>query len=262
MDYGVLKNKKCFVLDMDGTFYLGDRLLSGSLDFIRHIEMAGKDFIFFTNNTSRNVRFYVEKLKKMGCVVTREKIISSGMVTLDYIKKVYGSPRVFLVGTPMLEDDFRESGINLVRQDPDIVTVGFDITLTYEKLSLACSFIRSGKPFIATHPDLNCPTENGFIPDCGAICAFITASTGIKPKYLGKPYTETLEFILKYTGCSRDELAFVGDRLYTDIAIGANHGVTSILVLTGETGYRDLENSQVKPDFIFNRLADLIEYLV
>jgi len=261
MDFGVLGQKKCFVLDMDGTFYLENSLIPGSLDFIAHLGNTGRDFVFFTNNTSKNAQFYLSKLEKLGCPVSGDKLITAAMVTIEHIRKTYGNPRIYLLGTPFLENDFRNSGLSLVENGPDIVVAGFDTTVTYEKLRAACAFIRNGTPFIATHPDFNCPVKGGFMPDCGAICAFITASTGIRPKVLGKPNIETLDFILKYTGCARDELAFTGDRLYTDIAIGAKNGVASILVLTGETRIEDLENSDVKPDFVFGKLADMIEHL-
>lgn len=261
VDKDKLNSKKYFILDMDGTFYLGDRLLEGSLEFIQHLKDTGRDFLFFTNNSSKNSKVYVDKLASMGCYVEEDKVVTSGMVTVDYLKKHYEDPRVYLLGTPMLEEDFARRGINLVQEEPDLVVVGFDTTITYEKLTIACDFIREGKPFIATHPDLNCPVEDGFIPDCGAICAFITASTGVQPKYIGKPYRETLDYIIDYLKCKPEEMIFIGDRLYTDIAIGYNHGVTSLLVLTGETKLEDLEEASVKPDIIVERLSDLIQLL-
>lgn len=257
----MLKAKKYFILDMDGTFYLGDKLLEGSLDFLEQVERAGKSYLFFTNNSSKNALVYQQKLAQMGCLVDQSRIVTSGMVTVEYLKNNYGDCRVFLVGTPMLHDDFEKNGIRLVQDKPDVVVVGFDTTITYDKLSRACKFIREGAPFIATHLDLNCPTENGFIPDCGAICAFITASTGVKPKYLGKPFRETLDYLLRYLNCAKEDIVFIGDRLYTDIAIGFYHGVTSVLVLTGETKRKDLENSDVKPSLIVERLADLIPFI-
>lgn len=145
--------------------------------------------------------------------------------------------------------------------DPDVVVVSFDTSLTYEKIERACTFIREGAHFIATHPDLNCPTEDGFIPDCGAMCAMVTASTGVEPRYLGKPFKETVDMIKLITGRGNDEIAFVGDRLYTDIAIGVNNGITSILVLTGETSLADVERSPIKPDFIFDSLFALGQIL-
>lgn len=257
----MLKGKKNFILDMDGTFYLGNKLLEGSLEFLDGLKEAGHDFLFFTNNSSQSPEVYINKLERMGCPIDHDKIITSGMVTTHYLKKYYGDSRVYLLGTPALEEQFIKDGINLVEDNPDLVVAGFDTTVTYEKLTKACSFIRNGAIFIATHPDFNCPTEDGFIPDCGAICAFITASTDVKPKYLGKPYTETLEFILDHLNCTKDEVVFVGDRLYTDIAIGVNHGVMSILVLSGETKLEDVEKSQVKPDIIVDRLVDIVKYL-
>ena len=254
-------NKKYFILDMDGTFYLGDRLLEGSLEFLRKVEERGKSFLFFTNNSSKNQEVYVKKLAKMGCYIDKSQIVTSGMVTTYYLKNRWKNPKVFLLGTPLLEEDFQSRGIRLTEDNPDAVVVGFDTTLTYEKLSKACAFIRNGVPFIATHPDNNCPTEDGFIPDCGAMCAFITQSTGVLPKYLGKPYAETMDYILDYLKCSKEELIFVGDRLYTDIAIGSKNGATSVLVLTGETKPEDVKSSDVKPDIIVDRLIDLADYI-
>jgi len=256
-----LQDKKYFVLDMDGTIYLSERLLDGSLDFIRSLEESGCEYVFYTNNSSKSALDYIKKLCDLGFDVGQEKIITSGMVTVKYIKDTFVDPKVFLLGTPALEKEFIDSGIRLVYENPDIVVAGFDTTVNYEKLSKACTFIREGAVFLATHPDFNCPVESGFIPDCGAICAFITASTGKVPKSLGKPYTETLEYLIEHFSCSKDRMVFIGDRLYTDIAIGANHNVTSVLVLTGETKLEDLKESQVKPDIVVNRLYDLIEHI-
>lgn len=257
----ILKSKKLFVLDMDGTFYLGDRLIEGSLSFIDKLRNTGREFLFFTNNSSRISEFYRKKLSKMGCEVGEGGVVTSGDVTIKYLKEKYPSARIFLVGTSLLEGSFREGGICLVEDRPDVVVVGFDTELTYEKVSKACRFIREGALFLATHLDLNCPTEDGFIPDCGAMCAMITASTGVKPKYLGKPFKETIDIILSMTGYRKDEIVFVGDRLYTDIAIGVNNGVTSILVLSGETTTEDLERSEIRPDFIFSSLRSIADVL-
>ena len=138
-----------------------------------------------------------------------------------------------------------------------MVVIGFDTTLTYEKLSKACTFIREGAVFLATHLDINCPTETGFIPDCGSFCAAISLSTGKQPKYLGKPFAETVEMVLDKTGYSAGEVAFVGDRLYTDVATGVKNGAAGILVLTGETHLEDVAASDVQPDAIFASLGEM-----
>lgn len=256
-----LKKKKLFVLDMDGTFYLGNKLIDGSLDFIRKVEATGKQYLFFTNNSSKTSEFYIKKLAGMGLDIRKDQIITSGDVTINYLKKYYNGKKIYLMATDIVEKHFYDSGINLCKENADAVVIAFDTSLTYEKLTLACTLIRNGSDFIATHPDFNCPTEDGFIPDCGAMCAFITASTGKKPKYLGKPYKETVECILDHTGLTLDDIVFVGDRLYTDIATAYNHGATGLLVLSGETKLKDLENSDVKPDLIFDSLKEVAEAL-
>lgn len=257
----LLRSKKLFVLDMDGTFYLGDRLIEGSLEFLRKLGEVGRDFVFFTNNSSKTRSFYKNKLAGMGCFVEEKDIITSGDVTIGYLQYNYPQAGVYLVGTRLLEESFRQEGIRLTENKPDIVVISFDTSLTYEKVSNACSFIREGALFLATHLDLNCPTEDGFIPDCGSICAMVQASTGVSPKYLGKPFCETADMIRLITGCRNDEMAFVGDRLYTDIAAGVRNGITAVLVLTGETHREDLAASVVQPDFIFESLAALGEAL-
>lgn len=253
----LLRSKKLFVLDMDGTFYLGDRLIEGSLEFLRKLDAGGQDFLFFTNNSSKTRSFYKTRLAGMGCFVDEKDIVTSGDVTIQYLRQNYPGAGVYLAGTAMLEESFRQGGVRLTADAPDIVVLGFDTSLTYEKISNACGFIRNGALFLATHPDLNCPTEDGFIPDCGSMCAMVQASTGVSPRYLGKPFRETVEMIRLITGRRKEEIAFVGDRLYTDIAAGVQNGITGILVLTGETRREDLAASQVQPDFIFESLAAL-----
>lgn len=257
----LLEEIELFVLDMDGTFYLGDRILDGSLEFLEKVLARGKRFLFFTNNSSKSPELYIEKLKRMDCKITRKEIMTSGDVTIAYLNRYYAGKRVYLVGTPALEDSFREAGIPLTEEEPDIVVVGFDTTLTYRKLERACTFIREGALFLATHMDINCPTEDGFIPDCGAMCRLISYSTGVEPRFLGKPEEETLQMILQQTGCRKEHVAFVGDRLYTDVATGVKNGARGILVLSGETKAEDLEKSEIQPDGVFLSLREMGEYL-
>lgn len=258
---GILKDIRLFVLDMDGTFYLGDRMIDGALDFLQKVKKAGKHFLFFTNNSSKTGEDYMEKLEKMGCLITKAQIMTSGDVTIEYLKTEHPGKSVYLLGTPELKKSFWESGILLTEEMPDIVVVGFDKTLTYETLTKACTYIREGALFLATHLDINCPVEMGFVPDCGAICAAIALSTGKKPKYLGKPFAETVDMVLQVTGCKREEVAFVGDRLYTDVAVGVKNGARGILVLSGETKQEDVSGSEVQPDAVFESLKDMTNYM-
>lgn len=257
----LLREIKLFVLDMDGTFYLGDRLLDGALDFLLQVERLGKRFVFFTNNSSRSPKEYIDKLARMGCKITREQIMTSGDVMIRYLQRFYPGKSVYLLGTPPLEENFRENGILLTGEKPDVVVVGFDMTLTYEKLERACTYIREGAVFLATHLDINCPTADGFIPDCGAMCAAIALSSGKEPKYVGKPFGETVDMVLDLTGARREEVAFVGDRLYTDVRTGVDHGARGILVLSGEATMEDLAGSDVKPDAVFAGLGEMGEVL-
>ena len=253
-----LQDVKLFLLDMDGTFYLGNQLIEGSLDFIRKVQETGRDFLFLTNNSSHNSAFYVEKLKKMGLCVDRSKVMTSGEATCEKINELYPGKRVFLLGNEFLMQDFAEAGIPVDQENPEIVVIGFDTTLDYAKMTAVCDFVRAGLPYIATHPDFNCPTETGFIPDIGAIMAFIEASTGRRPDLIvGKPHTGIVEAVLRRTGLTTSELAMVGDRLYTDIETGLRSGMLSILVMSGETTEEMLASSPTTPDLKFGRLSDM-----
>ena len=252
---------RCFVLDMDGTIYLGNRLFPYTPDFLRAVTASGRDYCYFTNNSSKNAGVYLEKLAAMGIPVPPEKMLVSNGVLLRWLNQNRPGISVYVVGTPALEADFRRAGIPLNDQTPDAVVLGFDTTLTYEKLEKACRFIREGCAFYGVNPDWNCPTENGFLPDCGSIAALITASTGVSPEFFGKPSRHTLEYLLAKTGCREEELAIVGDRLYTDIQIAQGTKVTSILVLSGETQPEDLKTSEIQPDLVCRDLEELSSLL-
>ncbi len=252
-----LSDIRCFLLDMDGTFYLGEQLLPGALDFMKYITASGRDYLFLTNNSSRSAHFYAKKLTAMGWSAAPSDILTSGEAACLYLARQKSAARVFLLGTPDLEAEFAAHGFTLTADAPDYVVLGFDKTLTYDKLTTACTLIRGGVPFIATHPDINCPTEDGFIPDCGAMIELIAASTGVRPHIIGKPHRDIVAAVLARTGHSAAATAIVGDRLYTDIATGKNAGITSILVLSGETKAADLGSTAVAPDYIFAGLGTL-----
>ncbi len=257
----LLQETELFVLDMDGTFYLDNEIIDGSLDFLEEVKRLGKRFVFFTNNSSKSPKTYIDKLAKMNCFIDRDQIMTSGDVMIHYLKETHPGKTVYLVGTPDLEANFRENGILLTEEQPDVVVIGFDLTLTYEKLMRACLYIRNGAEFLATHLDINCPTHDGFIPDCGSMCAAIALSTGKTPKYVGKPFKETVDYVLAKTGAELDKVAFVGDRLYTDVKTGVANGAHGILVLSGEVKFEDVAVSDVTPNAIFNSLKDMGEML-
>lgn len=192
---------------MDGTFYLGENLLPGALEFINILKQRKKEFLFLTNNSSKNAEQYVSKLSKYGLTVGKEKILTSGEATVSFIKREYPEATVFLVGTKDLEQEFINDGIKLVDGVPDIAVLGFDTTLSYKKLWDFCDFVRDGTLYIATHPDINCPTESGFMPDIGSFMALIEASTGRKADIIvGKPYDHIIDAVLERTGCEKNGL--------------------------------------------------------
>lgn len=255
-----IKDIRVFALDMDGTIYLGEKWIDGAKDFLRAIEESGREYFFLTNNSSKSPKAYVDKLRRMGFETSLDHIITSGQATIWYLEKHFSGKRVFLLGNELLRAEFSEAGILLEeaeagaeQKEAELVVTGFDTTLDYEKMCRVCDLVRYGLPYVATHPDLNCPTETGFIPDIGAISAFIKASTGREPDVIvGKPYAPIAEYLLErargladYTAerlpdsneedlskIEYNKIAMVGDRLYTDVACGVNAGMTGILVLS------------------------------
>ncbi len=256
----ILDDVDLFVLDMDGTFYLSEDIIPGSNEFLKMVTDSGRKWMFFTNNSSKDKSLYIEKLARMDCKITPDDILTSGDIMIEFLKTERSGKSVYVMGTPALERSFKEAGID-IRQDinekADIVVVAFDMTLTYEKLEHACTLIRNGAEYLATHPDINCPVSGGFIPDCGAFIAAINLSTGKTPRITGKPYPETPKMISSVTGIPLERIAFVGDRLYTDVACGVKNGAKGILVLSGETKLDDVDSSDVKPDMIFDRIYDI-----
>jgi 4-nitrophenyl phosphatase len=253
---------KCFLLDMDGTFNLGDQIIDGSLLFIETLDELGIDYLFLTNNSSKHRGQYAEKITRLGLPVPEEKVFTSGEATALYMQQEHPGASVYVVGTPALEEEFRQHGFQLEAHHPQAIVLGFDTTLTYEKLWKLCDFVRAGLPYLATHPDFNCPTETGFMPDIGAMIAFVRASTGREPDLVvGKPNRMIVDAVAQKLGLHIAEMAMVGDRLYTDIALGQTSGITTCLVLSGETHPQDLVDSPYQPTYTFENLAAIADWL-
>lgn len=258
----IMKRIKAFILDMDGTIYLGNELFPYTHKFLDKIEETGRAFYFFTNNSSKDLDTYIQKLHRFGIEIRESQMMVSTHVILQYLSHHHAHKRLYVVGTPALLREFEKHGWVLDEEHPDIVILGFDTTLTYEKLEKACTFIRNGALYYGINPDLNCPMEgNTFIPDCGSIARLIEASTGVYPEFFGKPSHRTLDYIMEATGCQAEEIAIIGDRLYTDIAVADGSDVTSILVLSGETQADDVESSKVKPDIMIEDIGVLADLL-
>ena len=247
---------------MDGTFYMGERLVEGALDFIELLRRQGRDFLFLTNNSSKDAQQYVDKLGRLGLSVTKSQVLTSGEATASYLCGVKPGARVYVVGTPALETEFAARGFVLDDTTPDYVVVGFDTGLNYAKLWRLCDLVRAGVPYICTHPDFNCPTDTGFMPDIGATIAYVRAATGRDPDLtVGKPNRLIAEQAAVRVGQPLAALCMVGDRLYTDIALGAAAGIPTVLVLSGETRAEEVAGAEHPPTHVFAHLGALAEFL-
>jgi len=254
-----LSQVKCFLMDMDGTIYLGDHLLPGAKEWLARLESRQVPYYFLTNNSSRSRVEYAEKLNRLGLKVSETNIFTSGEATAIYLQKTHPGASLYVVGTQPLQDEFTRWGFTLEEDSPDVVVLGFDTTLTYKKLWKLCDLVRAGVPYVATHPDINCPTENGFKPDIGAMIAFVVTSTGRRPDVIvGKPNAPLVDALAEKTGFPVQAHCMVGDRLYTDIALG-QWGIVTALVLSGETKEADLKEAVYKPDIVLRDIAALAD---
>jgi HAD superfamily hydrolase (TIGR01450 family) len=256
-----LSDIQCFLMDMDGTIYLGDRLLPGAREWLELLDAKGISYLFLTNNSSRSKVEYAQKLQRLGLPVPEEKIFTSGEATAIYLAREFPGASLQVFGTPALLQEFERHGLTLVDAEPDVAVLGFDTTLTYAKLWQLCDLVVAGKPYIVTHPDINCPTETGFKPDIGAMMALVAASTGRQPDVIvGKPNRPIVDALAAKTGFAVGEHCMIGDRLYTDIALG-QWGITTALVLSGESGREDLAASEFQPDIVAEDIAEMGEML-
>jgi len=251
-------NIELFILDLDGTIYFENQLIDGALDFIKTLSRKNIKYLFLTNNSSISKSNYVEKLEALGIPCQDEDIYSSGGVTGIFLSKYRKGKNVFLVGTKALSKELTNYGIEITKENPDIVLVGYDRELDYNKLELACFFLEEGAEFIATNPDLLYPIKNKrYLPDCGSICKMLTTATKKEPLFIGKPNRYIIDIIVDELSVSHDRVAMVGDRLYTDIALGKNAGIFTVLVLSGETDEGMVYQSKHKPDLVVSSVKEL-----
>lgn len=261
-----IKDKKLFLLDMDGTIYLGNRLFDGTLDFLNLIKSTGRRAMFLTNNSSKSLDKYVEKLNGMGIDVNREDFLSSVQATVKFLKENYGDKKIYALGTESFKKELAESGLNItdkVEEGIKCLIMGFDTELTFQKLEDACIILGDESvDYIATNPDLVCPTEFGSVPDCGSVSIMLKNATGRYPRFIGKPQPEMINLAVEKSGFTKEETCIMGDRLYTDIASGINAGVSTIFVLSGEGTMKDVEEGEWKPEFIYENIREVYNDLV
>lgn len=256
-----LKKLRLFLLDMDGTIYLDNRLFDGVTDFLEYIKSIGGRYIFLTNNSSKSVDKYIKKLASLGITATADDFFTSTDATALYLKKKEYN-KIYAFGTTSFKEQLKRADLPItdkLEDGIDCLCMGFDTELTFKKLEDACILLGRNVDYIATNPDWVCPTWYGYVPDCGSVCEMLYNATKRRPTFIGKPEPTMALLAMEKTGFTPQETALIGDRLYTDIACGVNAGVNSVFVLSGEGTMEDLEKSDVKPDFVYKNIKEFYE---
>lgn len=259
-----LADKRLFLLDMDGTLYLDDRLFDKVPEFLSHVRRIGGRYLFLTNNSSRGVEGYMEKLSRMGIPTAPEDYLTSVDAAIDHLRRFHAGKKCYVFGTRAFYGQLQTAGIPVTdrpEDDVDILLCGFDRELTFRKLEDACILLNRGVPFIATNPDWVCPTWYGSVPDCGSVCRMLTTATGREPTFIGKPQPEMARLAMERTGFSTEQTVLLGDRLYTDIACGVNAGIDTVFVLSGEGTQADIAAYQIHPTWVYPDIGTLYREL-
>ncbi|MCR4934989.1 MAG: HAD-IIA family hydrolase [Oscillospiraceae bacterium] len=265
MDKTALGGIRLFLFDLDGTLYLGSRLFPFTRPLLARLRETGRDYRFLTNNSSRSVADYVAKLQGLGVPAAPEDFVTSAQATIQYLRETLPGAPLYVCGTASLKAELSGAGFP-VTEDPDAaagIVMGYDTELTYQKLWDVSRLLtqRPEIPYIATNPDLVCPTEFGFVPDCGSVCAMLQTATGRRPLVIGKPEPRMPLLAMARCGVPPEHCAVVGDRIYTDIKCGQNAGIPGILVLSGETTPEMLAASPDKPDLVLRDAGEILSAL-
>lgn len=265
MSYEVLQRVKNFIVDLDGVVYLLNTPIPENVEFLRLARLQGFRLAFLTNNTFLPREGYVAKLRSMGVEAKVEEIFSSAFVTAGYLSREKPKAKVYAIGEWGLKEELRRAGLQVLsRFSPggvDFVVVGLDRRFTFRKMSVALDFLLKGAQLVGTNPDPTYPTETGVIPGAGAILASLERASGQNARVIGKPSPEILRFVLDVLGFSPEETAVIGDRIDTDVLLGKNCGVSTILVLTGVAQREDVLATSVKPDVVVGTLQELRSFL-
>ena len=257
-----LKNKKLFLLDMDGTIYLDDYLFDGTLDFLDYVRKIGGRYLFLTNNSSKGVDKYIAKLAKLGIESVADDFLTSTEATIAYLR-TKNHKKIYAFGTESFRRQLSDAGLPItdtLEDGIDCLCLSNDQELTFKKLEDASILLLKHEvEYIATNPDWVCPTWYGSVPDCGSFAEMLWRATGKRPKFIGKPEPDMIYLALEKTGYKKEDALMLGDRLYTDIASGVNAGIDTVFVLSGEGTVKDLNTSEAKPTYIRKNIRELYE---
>lgn len=259
-----VKQLKLYLFDMDGTLYLGDRLYAFTKDLLKKIKSNGCRYMFMTNNSSKSVQAYIDKLAKLGIEATYEDFITSSQATAYYLKKHHPGATLYVCGTNSLKRELEGQGFSVTENldEVECIVMGFDTELTFQKLHDVSYMLSTHElPYIATNPDYVCPTEFGSVPDCGSVCDMIFNATGKRPVVIGKPEPLMPMLAMEQWGCKPGETAVIGDRIYTDIKSGLQANAVTILVMSGETTEEILNKSPEKPDIVLADAGEILKAL-
>lgn len=256
----LLNGTKAVLLDLDGTVYLDETPIGDAAETLNKLRSAGKKLVFLTNNSSRTEAEYRAKLTRIGLWDDRDRVYTSGMAAIDYLLHSRKGASVYLLGTEALKEEFSRAGIALNDENPDICVLAYDIGLTFEKIRRFDAFLRRGTPYIATHPDDVCPTQDGSMPDVGSFIAMFEKSSGRLPdRIIGKPFTDMGDSLCGLLGVAKAEMCMIGDRMHTDIRFGNANGMKTVLVLSGETTEESMRDFPDRPDLVLPSINDLVK---
>lgn len=258
------KQKKLFLLDMDGTIYLGDELFEGVIEFLNTVKEQGGKYLFLTNNSSRSVTAYIDRLAKMGIASDENDFLTSVDALIDFLGGRYDDAKIYASGTKSFREQLSQAGFNItdkLEDDISLLACGFDTELTFQKLEDCCKLLMKGVDFVATNPDWVCPTSFGSVPDCGSVCEMLYRATGRRPKFIGKPQPDMVLLALERYGFKKEDAVMIGDRVYTDIACGVNAGIDTAFVLSGEGVPEDIEKFKVTPSGTYRNIAEILSLM-
>jgi HAD superfamily hydrolase (TIGR01450 family) len=246
------------MIDMDGTVYKGNDVIKGAPEFIERLKQKKIPFVFLTNNSASDCKHYFSKLTKMGFKISMDNILTSTTATITYIQRHRSGRTVYPLGTSKFIEEIRDAGIRIDNNNPDIVLLAFDTSITYEKINNAYQFLKKGSELIATHPDDLCPTENGYDVDIGPFIRFFESMTGVKSTVIGKPNELMVEMAAERMNVPLKNLVMIGDRVYTAMKMASDAGIRSIMVLTGEAKRSDPARYGIHPTEIVDSVDNIL----
>ena len=263
-DLTMLRQKKLYLLDMDGTLYLDNDVFPHCLDFLQTVKKNGGRYLYLTNNSSKSVDKYVEKMNRIGIPATSDEFFTSTDAACVFLKTHYHGKKIYALGTTSFRDQLTKAGFPItdhLEDDIDCLLMGYDTELVYRKLEDACILLGKDIAYYATNPDWVCPTAYGYVPDCGSVAEMLYRATKKRPYFIGKPEPAIAQLAIEKAGYQLEDAVLIGDRIYTGIACGVNAGITTVLVFSGEATREDWEKSEVKPTFTCDSIADIYDIL-